>query len=246
LGGGTEVTITGTRFTGATAVQFQSANAKSFTVNSDTSITAVSSAGSGTADVTVSVGSATSPTVMADQFTYVPPPTLAKISVKKGPAAGGTAVTITGTNLTGATSVNFGSVSAIPTLKSATEATVVSPPHASEVAAVTITTPGGTSAPVKKTQFKYGKPTVTNVNANHGSKAGGSVVTVTGTGFAPGAGHTTFTFGKAPGSAVTCASSTSCIVTTPAATKTGAVDVVGAVGKNKSKKSPPGDQYTYE
>ena len=105
---------------------------------------------------------------------------------------------------------------------------------------------GGVSVPGSKTQFKYGKPTVTSVNANHGPKAGGTVVTVTGTGFAAGVGLTTFTFKKIQGSAVTCASSTSCTVTTPPATKTGAVDVVGAVGKNKSKKAPPGDQYTYE
>jgi hypothetical protein len=43
--GGDSVTITGTTFTGATAVQFNGVNAASFTVNSDTSITAVTPAG---------------------------------------------------------------------------------------------------------------------------------------------------------------------------------------------------------
>ncbi|MDR3508545.1 MAG: IPT/TIG domain-containing protein, partial [Caulobacteraceae bacterium] len=51
--GGTSVTITGASFTGATAVDFGSTAASSFTVNSSTSITAVAPAGSGVVDVTV-------------------------------------------------------------------------------------------------------------------------------------------------------------------------------------------------
>jgi hypothetical protein len=68
--GGTSVTITGTGFTGATAVKFGSANATTFTVNSDTSITAVSPKGKGTINVTVSTPVGTSSTSAADQFTF--------------------------------------------------------------------------------------------------------------------------------------------------------------------------------
>jgi hypothetical protein len=69
-GGGTAVTITGTGFTGATAVKFGSTNAQSFTVNSETSISAVSPKGKGTVDVTVTTPAGTSPTSAADQFTF--------------------------------------------------------------------------------------------------------------------------------------------------------------------------------
>jgi hypothetical protein len=51
--GGTSVTITGTNFSGATAVRFGSNAAGSFTVDSATQITATSPAGVGTVDVTV-------------------------------------------------------------------------------------------------------------------------------------------------------------------------------------------------
>jgi hypothetical protein len=68
--GGTSVTITGTGFTGATAVRFGSTNAKRFTVNSATSITAVSPKGTGSVDVTVTTPAGTSPTSQADLFTY--------------------------------------------------------------------------------------------------------------------------------------------------------------------------------
>jgi hypothetical protein len=70
--GGTTVTINGTGFTGASAVDFGSTPASSFTVNAaGTQITAVDPAGSGTVDVTVITSGGTSATSPADQFSYV-------------------------------------------------------------------------------------------------------------------------------------------------------------------------------
>jgi YVTN family beta-propeller protein len=73
LAGGTAVTITGSNFTGATAVSFGGTPAASFTVSSDTSITAVSPAAAsvGPVDVTVTTPNGTSATSGADQFSYV-------------------------------------------------------------------------------------------------------------------------------------------------------------------------------
>ncbi len=68
--GGTSVTIDGTGFTTATGVSFGAAPASSFHVVSDTELTAVSPAGSGTVDVTVTSAGGTSATSSADQFTY--------------------------------------------------------------------------------------------------------------------------------------------------------------------------------
>ncbi len=71
VAGGTSVTITGTSFTGATAVRFGSAAAVSFAINSGTSITAVAPAGTvGTVDVEVVTGAGTSAAVMADKYSY--------------------------------------------------------------------------------------------------------------------------------------------------------------------------------
>jgi large repetitive protein len=72
--GGTSVAITGTNFTGATAVKFGGANAL-FTVNSATSITATSPAGTpGVVDVTVTTTAGTSATGAFDQSTYTTAP----------------------------------------------------------------------------------------------------------------------------------------------------------------------------
>ena len=70
------VTITGTNFTGASAVHFGTTLATSFTVNSDGSITATAPPSTvGTVDITVTAANGTSAQSAADQFTFDPAPT---------------------------------------------------------------------------------------------------------------------------------------------------------------------------
>jgi hypothetical protein len=153
--GGTSVTISGSGFSDATAVYFGGQAAANFTVNSDGSITAVSPAGSaGPVDVTVVNGSGTSATSSADQFTYVAAPVIMGISPSSGPTAGGTAVSISGSHLTGATAVYFGGTAASFTVNSDNSITVVSPAGSGTVD-ITIVTPDGTSTIVPWDLFTY-------------------------------------------------------------------------------------------
>ncbi|HEV7886020.1 MAG TPA: IPT/TIG domain-containing protein [Acidimicrobiales bacterium] len=70
--GGEAVTLTGQRFTGATAVKFGGTPAASFTVVNDTKITAVTPAHAlGQVDVTVDVGGVTGSVVAGDKYTFV-------------------------------------------------------------------------------------------------------------------------------------------------------------------------------
>ncbi len=245
--GGTTVTIAGANLAEASAVRFGATAASSFTVNSATSITAVSPAGTGIVDVTVTTPVSTSTASAGDKFSYLPPPTVTKVKANKGPASGGTSVTITGTALTGATGVSFGANAASQfTVDSATSITATSPPGTSGAVDVSVTTASGTSTSSSHDLFKYEAPTLGSVSPSIGPAAGGTSVTVTGSGFAIGAGTTVFEFGKALATSVECSSTSSCTLITPAASKPGALDVVALVGKLKSKKSPPADQYTYE
>jgi Bacterial Ig-like domain (group 3)/IPT/TIG domain len=93
--GGTPVTITGTLFTGVTAVKFGGTAATSFTVNSATSITATSPAGSGTVDVTVTTSGGTSATTSADRFANGLVTTTAGLSSSKNPSSFGQPVILT-------------------------------------------------------------------------------------------------------------------------------------------------------
>jgi hypothetical protein len=247
--GGTSVTITGIGFGEATAVRFGSTSAAHFTIGSPTSITATAPAGSpGTVQVTVENTGGASAAGAGDEFTYVAPghaPTIKKLSAKKGPAAGGTLVTITGTSFLGVTAVDFGATPATSfTVNSPTSITAVSPAQTTGAVEVVVTTPNGESGFTSKDQFKYGAPTITRVSPSTGTKLGGTPVTITGSGFALGKA-TSFAFGKTPSASVSCSSSTTCDVVAPAAAKTGAVDLLATVGKTKSKKNPTSGRFTY-
>jgi hypothetical protein len=245
--GGTTVTITGTNLTGTYLVAFGSWTASSFHVNSPTSLTAVvPSQAVGTVDVWVANGVGASAMTAADHFTYLPRPVVTKIAPKKGAAAGGTPITITGTNLTGVTAVNFGSTPAASIhVNSATSVTAVSPAGTAGSVNVTVTgASNGTSVIVARDVFKFGAPTITAVSPASGPKAGGTLVTVTGSGFAPGVGATTFKIGSLFAGPATCSSMTRCTLTTPAAKTASAVDIVAKIGTISSAKSAA-DRFSY-
>lgn len=77
------------------------------------------------------------------------PPTITGISPASGPSSGGTSVTITGSSLeTGATVRVDGFPAAVTGGTPPTTLVATMPPHVAGVANVTVTTPGGTSAPI--------------------------------------------------------------------------------------------------
>jgi Bacterial Ig-like domain (group 3)/IPT/TIG domain/Tyrosine-protein kinase ephrin type A/B receptor-like len=120
LAGGTSVTITGSGFTGASAVAFGATAATSFTVNSDTSITATAPAGAsvGAVDVTVTTPNGTSATSQNDQYTYTPVGSAtASLTDSNGKSIAGAAVTFrsAGGSVTNATTGPNGTASVVLT-----------------------------------------------------------------------------------------------------------------------------------
>ena len=95
-------------------------------------------------------------TLYAKWNSTTPAPTVSSISPTTGPTAGGTSVTITGTNLGSASAVKFGTESATITSNTATQIVATSPSHTTaEAVHVTVTTAGGTSATSAADQFTY-------------------------------------------------------------------------------------------
>ncbi len=159
--GGTSVTISGGFFTAASTVKFGATAATSATfLNSGTLMATSPAETAGTVDVTVTTVNGTSSTSAVDQFTFVTPPTVTGISPSSGPGAGGTAVTITGTNFTPASTVNFGATPALNVFfVSATDLAVVAPPGTVDSSVdVTVTTAGGVSATSAADKFTYYGP----------------------------------------------------------------------------------------
>ena len=104
-----------------------------------------------------------SPNALALMNGLQPPggcPAVTALSSATGPLAGGSFMTIFGTNLAGATAVDFGpSNPAFVVSSSSTSVTVIVPPAPySKYAYVTVTTPNGESAVVPMARYAYGDP----------------------------------------------------------------------------------------
>jgi hypothetical protein len=147
VAGARVVTIHGTHLSGAISVTFGGTAATSFTVDSPAQITATTPAhAAGAVDVVVQAGGGTATSVAG--YTFVDPPAVNDISPSSGPLGGGQVVTITGTNLTTASSVMFDGIPATSfNVDSSTQITATSPAHTTAVTvSVEVTTAGGAAS----------------------------------------------------------------------------------------------------
>ena len=250
--GGTFATIFGSGFTGATAVDFGSTPAASFTVASDGLIFATTPAGSlGTVDVTVTDPAGTSGISPADHFTYANQAVINEVTPDFGPVAGGGTVTLSGAGFTGATSVLFGSTPAASyTVVSDSVLTAVVPAGTNGTVDIQVQTPLFTTPAVTPDEYTYvgAPPTVTSLFPNSGSVVGGHLVQITGSGFT---GVTAVDFGSTPAASFTVESPTLINAIAPTTVTAGApagsagtVDVT-VTNLDGASSTSAGDQYTY-
>ena len=152
------MTITGTGFTGATAVDFGSERGdqreRRLGHRDHCRFTRWDRHGRRDRDHPVGPLRPTSP---ADQFTYTTlAPVVNSVAPTLGPTAGGTPVTITGTDFSGATAVDFGSNAGdrSPSTRHLDHRDLAG--RAAGTVDVTVTTPGGTLRPIRRgDQFTY-------------------------------------------------------------------------------------------
>jgi hypothetical protein len=217
--GGTQVVIHGSGFTNAVGVKFGATGA-SFTVNSDSQITAtspvpVSGQAVGAVDVTVETLTAQSAAVPADRFLYGGPD-VTKLSPAYGPEVGGTSVTIQGVNFASGDVVRFGTVAASNVSVTSPTALQAVAPAGTGLVNVSVTAPNGHANPsvVGVTQFNY-EPSVDNgrlvdgplaLNPAYGpSQGGGSPIVISGSNFNEATG---VYFGPEPAQSFTIVSDT--------------------------------------
>jgi len=145
----------------------------------------------------------------------LPAPTVSSISPVSGPTAGGTVVTITGTNfVSGATVTAGGTAATGVTFTSATSLTATFPAHAAGLVGVVVKNPDLQTA-TKTSAYTYiaPNPALTNVSPTSGVTTGGTTVTINGTNLTTPSG---VTFGGTAATSVTLVSSTQITAVAPA------------------------------
>jgi YVTN family beta-propeller protein len=127
---------------------------------------------------------------VAIAITYVtPPPSVTAVDASIGSTAGRDTIDVVGTNLSGASAVDFGTTAATSfTVDSSTQLTAVTPAETAGTVHVKVTTAGGTSSTSSADQFSYLSVSPTAYVANEGdktvtpidtaTKAAGSPITV--------------------------------------------------------------------
>lgn len=229
LAGGGTITVQGTNLNSATAILFGTIPAPFFTVLSPTAINVTVPPGlaAGSVPATVTTLSGTSP---GFAYTYLATPSPTTIFPTADMISGGTTVSITGTGLTGTSSVLFGSTPAQGTISVTgdTLVTVTAPAHPVGTVPVTITTPGGTNSDLS---FSFQPPTVvTSISPTLGPLAGGTLVTISGIGLF---GANAVLFGAVPATSVTVISDNLVTAIAPAEAA-GAVSVVVSTASSVS------------
>ena len=240
-GGGASVTITGQYLGEATTVQFGSVGATHIERISETTLKANAPAGSGSVNVAVTTSYGTSAATPADEFTYEQSPSISGIAPASGPTEGGTAVTISGTNLGSATGVDFGLTGALSVrVLSPTSIEAFAPPGVGTVD-VTITSPWGASPTVPADRFTYvPPPSVTGLSPTAGALGGGTLVTISGLNLGEATG---VQFGSVSGTQLVLVSGTTLRATAPAGT--GTVDVTVKTRVGGTSETSSADRFTY-
>lgn len=212
--GGTVVTLTGTGFLPNASVSIGGVPAFAVTVTSATSATAITNgAPAGVGDV-VFTNADTQRGTLPMAFTFDPAPTMVSVSPVSGSSAGGTRVTLTGTGFLPGATVLFGTdPSPMVTVMSSTSVQAEAPPHAVGVVSISVRNTDNQLADLPRA-FRYvDPPTLTAVGPNTGDVSGGTLITLTGTGFTPGS---TVTLDGVPATQVAFVSATELTAFTPA------------------------------
>ena len=180
---GTVVTITGTNFTSGAVVKFNGVAGTGFVFKSPTKVKANVPAGATTGPISITTagGTATSST----PFTVPPPPPPTITSFTPTSGAEGTVVTITGTNFTSGAVVTFNGLTAGGFQFMSATTVKASAPTGATTGPISITTAGGTATSSTPFTVTPPPPTITSFTPTSGPV--GTVVTITGTNFTPGA-----------------------------------------------------------
>jgi hypothetical protein len=214
LAGGTSVTVSGNNFVATPTVTFGGVAATSVVFVNSNTVTCVTPAhAAGTVNVTVTNPDNQSGTG-TNLYSYNPAPTVTGCTPAAGATAGGTNVTVNGSNfLATPSSITFGGSPATSiAFVNSGAVTCVTPAHAAGAVNVVVTNPDNQTGTGANVYTFNPAPTFGSCNPGNGPAAGGTNVTISGTNFA---GTTGVTFGGVAATNVVLVNSSTITCTTP-------------------------------
>ncbi|MCC2547141.1 IPT/TIG domain-containing protein [Hymenobacter sp. BT175] len=227
---GSNVIISGSNFTGATAVTFNGTGATIFTVNgtgTEITVTVPSGASTGLIRVTTPGGTGTS----GNSFQVLANPVITSFSPASGPA--GTSVVITGSNFVGVQFVTFNQASSTAsfTVNSPTQITAIVPAGAT-TGPIGVNNGGATAFSSTPFTVTASAPTISGFTP--GSGPAGTSVTISGTNLT---GTTAVAFNGTAAPGFTVNSATQITVSVPTGATSGTISVTTPSGTATSSQS---------
>ncbi|MDD4137545.1 MAG: IPT/TIG domain-containing protein [Methanoregula sp.] len=230
--GGTVVIVTGSGFSGTTDVRFGGKSGAGLNIVNDSRLTVTTPPNpEGTVPVSVinaaGTGNSMDPSTMYEYDEY-PFPRVSEVSPSSGPVAGNTLVTITGSGFTDIEDVQFGGKYAwVQKVVDDSHLTVRTPASSPGSVPISMTNAHGavrSTDPAIMYTYEFPLPALSGISPSSGSPAGGTVVSITGSGFS---GATDVKFGVTSGIGLTVTDDSHLtIISPPGAEGTVALSVI--------------------
>jgi IPT/TIG domain/Putative Ig domain len=241
--GGATVVVTGTSFRAGATVQFGGIAATSVIFDNNTQLRAAAPPHAlGVVDVVVINPDGLTATLPA-AYAYRPKMTITGVSPNIGPTAGGTSVTVDGSNFIAGAGVTLGgSPAASVTFVSSTQLVFKTPAHTGGRVDLTVKNPSGDFATFPQAFTFSPGPIIYSVSPDSGVSTGGTTVALTGANLKT---VSQVRFGATPGIIVSTAPSVVTVTTPALAGGNGNVDIV-VTNPNGTFTVSGGFHYTME
>ncbi|MFT4215583.1 MAG: IPT/TIG domain-containing protein [Micropruina sp.] len=243
VAGRTQITVTGSGFTGAKRVLFGWKTGWNLKVLTDTRLTVTAPPGWSTVGVRVVTDRGISKVSEHTRYRYVAAPRVFALRPDSAGTDNPAKVTIVGDNFLDVSTVMFGN-SAGTDLRvwSEHKLTVTTPPREAGTTTVRVITAYGSSKSGRQARFTFvASPRVSGISPTTGPAAGGTTVTVVGLGFSTA---TRVTFGGTPAANLKVLTDRKLTVTAPAGQPGTTADVV-VTGRYGSSKPHVAARYSY-